>query len=324
MKPLTQRQRSTSMIILGIIFLLVAPVILLYSIGYRIDDNFSLEKTGGIFIHSDVANSSVFLDGEYFKDSGIFLRNTLIQDLIPNKEYKIEVYKDGYQGWVKKLYIYPNIVTEGKVLLLPEKFEKREISMYIDSNNVATTTPPSKTQLKANNPEYISITNFFASTTKATTTKSVIATSTATSTPEEQKSDLQLFFENLSILDYENLANLVINGKEVSWLMDGDINLYWIDDLSSIPYYYCGGIERLCVKNITLDWTKPIKRFQYLPGRDDVWIVLVDDGIFAVEVDGRTQRNIQTIYKGNNLDFRLTENDRIVIKEGADFFEINL
>lgn len=312
------------MIILGIIFLLVAPVILLYSLGYRFDDTFSLEKTGGIFIHSDVANSSVFLDGEYLKDSGIFLRNTLIQDLVPNKEYKVEVYKDGYQGWVKELFIYPNIVTEGRVLLLPEEFEKRDIYMYVDADGVATSTPPAKNRLTPNNPEYISIQSFFASTTKATTTKAVIATSTPATSTEDKKSDIEIFFDSLAISDYENLPNFMVHGEEVSWLLDGNINLYWIDDLSSIPYYYCGGEERLCVKNITLDWSDDIRRFNYLPGRDDVWIVLVDRGVYAVEVDGRTQRNIQRIYEGENLDFRLTENDRMVIKEGNSFFEIDL
>lgn len=324
MKPLTRRQRSISMLILALLFILIAPVILLLSLGYRLDNEFSLQKTGGIFVHSDVSNSSVFVDGEYLKDSGIFIRNTLIQDLTPNKEYLVEVHKDGYQSWVKKIFVYSSIVSEGRVLLLPNEFDKREVFQYLDENDVATSTPPSKTQVKPTNPEYISFAALFASSTKATSTKAIATTTVATATPEEQKSDLQIFFEDLAITNFEKLPNLIVDGKEVSWLMDGDINLYWIDDLTSIPYYYCGGEERLCVKNITLDWADDIKRFEYLPGRNDVWIALTQNGIYAVEVDGRTQRNIQKIYEGKNLDFRLSQNDRIIIKEGARFFEINL
>lgn len=313
------------MLVLAMVFILIAPAILLYSMGYRLDDEFSLEKTGGIFIHSDVANSSVFLDGEYLKDSGIFIRNTLIQDLIPNKQYEVQVHKDGYQSWIKMLFVYPSIVSEGRVMLLPNEFEKREIFQYVMSNGTATSTPPAKTQTKPNNPEYIALSEFFASTTKATTTNPVlVATSTASSSPEDQKSDLDIFFESLAIKDFEKLPNLIVNGKEVSWLIDGNINLYWIDDLTSIPYYYCGGEERICIKNITLDWKDDIRRFEYFPGRDDIWIVLVQNGIYAVEVDGRTKRNVHKIYEGKNLDFRLTQNDRIVIKEGVRFFEISL
>jgi hypothetical protein len=67
MKPLTKKQRSTSMLILALIFILAAPVILLYSIGYRLDSDYSLQKTGGVFIHSDVSSTSVFVDKEFFK-----------------------------------------------------------------------------------------------------------------------------------------------------------------------------------------------------------------------------------------------------------------
>jgi hypothetical protein len=35
-----------------------------------------------------------------------------------------------------------------------------------------------------------------------------------------------------------------------------------------------------------------------------------------------TDRNV--IYEGKNLDFRLTPNDSLIIKEGTKFFEINL
>ncbi len=312
------------MLILALIFILIAPVILLYSIGYRLDGSLTLQKTGGIFIHSDVANSSVFLDEKYFKDSGIFIRNTLIQDLTPNKKYNVKVYKEGYQSWVKELFVYPSIVSEGRVLLLPNQFEKREIFQYVNKDNVATSTPPSKTQLKPTNTEYISLTALFASSTKATSTKPVLLAPSASSTPDSQKTDLQIFFEGIKILDYQKLQNLVIDGKEVSWLTDGNIKLYWIDDLSSIPYYYCGGEERVCIKNISLDWSDDIKRFEYFPGRDDVWMILTTQGIYAVEVDGRTERNIQTIYVAKNLDFRLTQNDTLIIKEGSKFFEIKL
>ncbi len=321
MKPLTVKQRSLSLGILVLVFALIAPLILLYSLGYRLDDEYSLQKTGGIFIHSSESESAVFVDGEFLKNSGFLIRNTLIQDLVPNKEYKIEVHKENFQSWVKTLYVYPSIVSEGRVLLLPNEFEKREILQFVDADKIATTTPLVK-GAKPNNPEYTSIVTLFASSTKAVA-KPVATSTVATSSPQ-QKSKLEIFFDELAIKNFEALPNLIVDGKEVSWLSKGNIELYWTDDFESIPYYYCGGAERVCENHITLDWSQDIKKFEYLPGRDDVWMVLVNDGIFAVEVDGRTQRNIQKIIEGKGLDFRLTENDSLIIKEGSRYFEINL
>jgi hypothetical protein len=327
MKPLTTRQRSTSLIILGILFVIIAPVIVLYSLGYTLDDTFTFKKTGGIFIHSDVSNTSVFVDKEFFKSNGIFIKNTLIQDLSPNKKYLIEVYKEGYQSWIKEIYVYPSIVSEGSVLMMPNEFQTREIFKYIDEDQNATSTPIIKTQVKPTNPEFISISELFGSSTKQIIEKPVVATatSTASTTTKKQKSDIEIFFEELQIKNYEKLNGLIVNGEEVSWIQDGNINLYWIDDIASIPYYYCDGEEeRVCTNKIVLDWKNTISKFEYIPGRSDAWIVLTQDGIYAVEVDGRTERNIQNIYKGDNLDFRLTQTDRLIIKKGSSYFEINL
>jgi PEGA domain len=325
MKPLTRKQRSSSLLILGIIFLLLAPVIVLYSLGYRLDNQYSLQKTGGIFIHSSIANSSVYVDNHFFKATGIFIRNTLIQDLTPNKKYTVRIEKEGYQTWSKDIAVYSSFVSEGTVLMLPNAFETREIFKYLDMDGIATSTPRIKFQPKPTNPDFIEISKLFASTTKVAAPKkiSLFGTTTATSTPIE-RSDLETFFDTLHITNFENLKNFIVNGKEVSWLDAGNINLYWTDDLVSIPYYYCGGEERVCTNKITLDWGDEIKKFAYLPGRNDVWIILTSHGIYAVEVDGRTQRNIQTIYKGENLDFQLTQTDRLIIKEGSKFLEISL
>jgi hypothetical protein len=219
MKPLTKKQRSTSLVLLGILFICTAPIIVLYSLGYTFDESFKIQKTGGIFIHSDVANSSVFVDDEFFKTNGIFIRNTLIQDLVPNKKYLIEFKKEGYQSWIKEIYVYPSIVSEGSVLMLPNEFETREIFKYLDAQGNATSTPPLKNQIKSNNSEFVTISTLFASSSKMIVEKPslALASSTASSTIK-QKSDIELFFEELEIKNYDKLKNLVIQGEEVSWL----------------------------------------------------------------------------------------------------------
>jgi hypothetical protein len=337
MKPLTTKQRTISISILAFIFIILAPIIILYSFGYRIDRQFTLQKTGGIFIHSTIPNASVFLDDEYVKDNGLFIKNVIIQDLTPNQSYSIRVQKDGYQSWVKDIYVYPTIVTEARLLMLPEKYEVREIFPFIDSDGNGTRVAPAKI-LKSTSEEYISLVKLFEpEITKSEVTKKEISQTSNTNTKIKLKSDdssvvpekevvktkLDLFFESIDIKDYTKLKNLIINGKEVSWLDDSGIKIYWTDENNVAPYYYCGGEERICTTSLQLEWND-IKRFDYFPGRDDVWIVLTSTGIFAVEVDNRSQRNIQNIYIGENLDFRLVTGGRLIIKDKSNIFEINL
>lgn len=326
MKPLTKKQRYLSVGLLFLIFIIAAPLIVFYSFGYRLDSEFTFQKTGGIFIQSNIPNASIFIEDEYYKDNGLFLRNILIQDLTPNKTYKIEVQKNGYQSWIKDVFVYPSIVTEGRILMLLNQYETREILPYIDSEGVLTETKPQASALP-NNAEYISVLEIFE---PAEEPEEILITSSAPVSESKEdvllkpKTKLELFFEELEIENYEELSNLIIEGNEVSWIENGNIILHWIDENSTTPFYYCGGLERECKTNMLLDWVKPVVRFDYFPGRFDVWVVLVDDGIFAVEIDDRSERNIQTIYRGDNLDFRLISGGRLLIRDGSNFFEINL
>ena len=324
MKPLSKKHRYISISLLFLAFIIFAPIIVLYSFGYRLDSGFTLQKTGGVFIHANIPNAAVFIEDEYYKNNGLFLRNILIQDLVPNRSYAIRMQKEGYQSWVKDIFVYPSIVSEGRVLMLPEQYEVREILPYIDIDGNATSTPP-RVDAKPNNSEYNLIFELFEPPLIATTTKQIVEEEILmTATSPKSKSKIELFFEGLEIEDYQDLENLIVEGKEVSWLDRGNILLHWIDENSTTPFYYCGGPDRECKTNMILDWVQPILRFDYFPGRFDVWVVLVKDGIFAVEIDDRSERNIQTIYLGYDLDYRLSSGGRLLIRDDSSFLEINL
>ena len=143
---------------------------------------------------------------------------------------------------------------------------------------------------------------------------------------EEEIEEVPEHYIDLNIKDPELLDNLIETSDEISWIQDGNIVLYWIDDLENIPYYYCGGEkERLCNDEITLDWANKITKFEYFPKRDDVWIVLTkEDGIFAIEIDPRSDRNVHPIYVGQGLDFRINDSNQIVVKDRGSFIELDL
>jgi hypothetical protein len=101
------RSRRFLTLIFALIFLIVSPALILYSLGYKY--NFQknrLEKTGVFFIKSYPKNADIYLDGQKTKKR---TPNRLTR-LLP-KNYKITVAKEGYFNWSKDLSITPQKTT---------------------------------------------------------------------------------------------------------------------------------------------------------------------------------------------------------------------
>jgi hypothetical protein len=335
MRPLTKKTRFLSLTFLIIIFLIATPLLVSYSLGYRIsdiDDVFTLEKTGGIYIHSNISNTEVYLDGEFNKTNGVLLRNTLIQKLKPNENHKVEVHKEGYQSWIKDLPVYPSLVTEGRVLMIPKEIPEREILPYVDLTGNATSTKPTKPvvvkgKIVPTNLEYKNLVILFeGKDIYATSTPTKVITNlnktNATSTSTSTK-DIPDYFKELGIKNPDSLQNLIQNGEEISWLENGNIILNWVGKNVEIPYYYCLEPEN-CLNKIVLDWNDEIEKFDFLPGRNDVFLVLVNSGLYAVEVDGRSERNVQIVYNKDITDFIIGSNNKIFIRNGDKIFELTI
>lgn len=120
-------------LILGIfIFLVLAPIIALYTQGIRIDfEKKTLVKTGGIFIESLTDNVDIYLNGKYKKTTNFFSGNGLLIDNLLPKRYLVEVKKDGFFGWKKELEVMEKNVTEAKNLVL---FKNNPLFEAIDDN----------------------------------------------------------------------------------------------------------------------------------------------------------------------------------------------
>lgn len=84
-------------------FLLIAPSIVLYSQGYRIDfENKKITQTGGLFLKISPKQADIYLNGKLSRKTDFFFGSALIENLLP-KKYKLEIKKTGYQSW-KKLW----------------------------------------------------------------------------------------------------------------------------------------------------------------------------------------------------------------------------
>ncbi len=317
MKPLSKKSRRISWALLFVVFLAISPFILYYSFGYRFDDELGFVETGGVYIHSDVSNTQVFVNGEYFKNNGVLLKNTLIQKLDPKKIHTIDVIKDGYHSWHKDLPVVEGLVTEASALMLPIKIDTLAIYPYFDEEGNGTTTKTVEGKDLVENPTFIEMVELFEEAV-ATTTASVDSATSTTDIVVEVPD----YFLKLGIEDTTKLNNLIERGDQVAWLDNGNIVMYWIGEKDSIPFYYCVPLE--CRDSLKLDWETNIARFDFLPDRNEVALVLNPDGLWAAEMDDRSERNIQPVYLGADIDFRINENDRIVVSDGGVFFELRI
>lgn len=138
MKMMTKKSRTILFIICVLLFLLIFPLTVLYSQGYRVsfspsEGGIKISKTGGIFIKTypkqvDVQIEEVGSSKKTIKEkTDFFFGSLLVENLFP-KKYKIEIKKDGYLPWQKTLDVREKEVTEIKnVVLFPEN---KELSVF--------------------------------------------------------------------------------------------------------------------------------------------------------------------------------------------------
>jgi hypothetical protein len=106
--------RWTALFVSVAIFLTLLPIVLSYSLGYKIDyREFKIYKTGIISIRSNPSGAVVHINGRIFQD----LTPARLEDLKPGK-YNIEVRKEGYNPWNKELVVRPNMVTKAEDIVL--------------------------------------------------------------------------------------------------------------------------------------------------------------------------------------------------------------
>ena len=116
-----QRQtRKKFFYLLFAAFIVLAPVIIAYSLGYTINfSTWSLEQRGGIFIKSKIARISIFLNNEFQKETSLFSGGALLTE-IQSGTHLLRLEKENYRPWSKTVAVEPAAVTEIRnVILIP-------------------------------------------------------------------------------------------------------------------------------------------------------------------------------------------------------------
>lgn len=123
-----KQTRTILFYLLVVIFIIITPMVLFYSEGYRFDfETNKIIETGGFYIKTSPEEVTISINDKIKKITSTFSRNVLIQDLTP-KTYNIKISKTGYFTWEKNLEITEKKVSELDITLFKESYEKKLIN----------------------------------------------------------------------------------------------------------------------------------------------------------------------------------------------------
>ena len=107
-------------------FFVIAPLVLLYTAGYRYDfKNGLIKETGAISIDIEPKNAHAFINEDYFDKMPIRLKN-----VAPNK-YDVKIELDGYYTWKKEIKVDKRETTYIKDISL---LQNNEPQLFLEKN----------------------------------------------------------------------------------------------------------------------------------------------------------------------------------------------
>ena len=96
--------------VFSIFFLIAAPLVVTYTAGYRLSlKDFKFIATGNLYFEGkDISNASITLNGELTDEQ--FTKKHYINNILPGT-YTIEIQKEGYYTWTKKVEVKEHLTT---------------------------------------------------------------------------------------------------------------------------------------------------------------------------------------------------------------------
>jgi hypothetical protein len=133
---MTLQTRRIIMLSFIFAFFILAPIILFYASGYRLDlTRYKILKTGTLFIEAkDISKADLYLNNKKLPEQ--FTSKKYIYNLLPG-EYDIKLSKTGYHDWGKKAAIYSGLTTFIQDAIL----FKNEVPLQIINNRILNFYP---------------------------------------------------------------------------------------------------------------------------------------------------------------------------------------
>jgi len=141
MKIMTNRLRNTLFALVIITFAIVAPILVLYTFGYRIErDPWSLRQTAFIAINFQPDNAQIFLDGKLLEEK----QDKMVITNLSRGKYDVTLKKDGYFDWAQTFLTEPGEVTWAEQVILFAKEPAQEtILSLLESDQFQTSSDKS-------------------------------------------------------------------------------------------------------------------------------------------------------------------------------------
>ncbi len=116
-----KKSRLIILVLCAVCFIVAAPVLIAYSMGYRVDfETMKITATGGIYVRTFPIADIITIDSKISQKPGIFNNAVFVQSLLP-KNHAVSVTKDGYYGYNKTLLVLEKEVTKLENVLLFKK-----------------------------------------------------------------------------------------------------------------------------------------------------------------------------------------------------------
>ncbi len=260
---MTPKQQFRYMLGLFAVFLIVIPVIIFYSFGYRVTSDFKIVKTGGIFISNNESGASVLLNGKLKKSAGILDKNMLVQNVKPGS-YTVKVEKEGFRQWTKYVKVQEQLVEVCFPLLVPSEPESVEIPRYLPVEKTEPLKKGAKRPKPEVNDDYTDVLDLVKKAKNPS--KSIF--------PTWNSKEIAA----LKLGPMRKLKGKVFLSNEAN-----KVYVKWIGKKDQLPFFI-----NTMSKKLVYTPDKIIKAIDFYPNRDDSFIVRFDDGsLYAVEIDTR-------------------------------------
>lgn len=338
----TMKFRKKLFWICVLVFFIAGPPLLLYAGGWRLTSNFSIKRVGGIFVSADLSGAEIYVNKKLMKQTNILQHGLFMQGITPGIT-SIIVAKDGYWPWAKELPVKENLVAETRAFLLPRDISGKSIlrgtynRLYrvpdysylmlekkrngvisyefynpsgqqfisVSEGGALLSSPdPFKTFFSSNRIFYL----VFPSKTVSIRFNTISDTLTAerAKTPEYNTSPS---LPHRITVDNRSQSRVWISNE-------GSVNAEWLSD-SPLPYYFNEKITTV------FESQEQIKSLDFYRSRRDLVILAVKNSVFVLEIDGRSTRNFQPIYKGNNPYFARIDS-AIYILDNGNLLEVKI
>ena len=331
---MNKRTRLIILLVCVVLFLLIAPLLVAYSMGYRFDfEKMKVVATGGIYVRTFPAAGQIIIDSNISEKPGLFANSIFVQSLLP-KNHTVSIKKDGYYDYFKTLPVQENQVTKiENVFLIKKLITFSDVSDKIDyfsisPNNQSIIT--ASTDGKNTVLNYFSISNpqqkktfSIAQTGNISDIKWTNDSSSALIEMKGVNNDFYYFFDsNAQKPTATRLSYLDKNSQQISFSPQDSQIIYYIKDKK---LYSAKGNSALPIINNVISFKISGSDITWLSSKGTLYdsdlsgklIAEITSKDFAV--DGQKTYDIlfilqNTFLKENNTLFKLNQNTKIFEK----------